>query len=80
MKNRCNTEHYKVRLRKVPDFLPEELSNWFLVYCKSNKDLNEDQHQKYADILGVSREDAKSLAHDIAHFAVRGSELLGHGK
>ena len=76
--NTCNTERYKVRPKKVPVFPSEELTVWFKLYCQQNI-CNKDVNTEFAECLGISREEAKSLAHQIAHFAKRGVENLGYG-
>ena len=76
--NTCNTERYKVQPKKVPVFSAEELTAWFKLYCQ--KDLcNRDVHTEFAECLCISREEAKTLAHQITHFAKRGVENLGYG-
>lgn len=75
---KCNTEHYHVVCNKTRQIDDEELSAWMKVYCKGGNELcNNNLHQEYADLLGVTREEAKSLAHVVAWRARKGVEILG---
>lgn len=71
------TERYKVVCNKVAIFTTEELTAWFEVYCTDYND-HTDMHQLFADKLGVTRQQAKELAHKIAWKGCKGMVNLGH--
>jgi hypothetical protein len=56
---------YKVEYMKPSEINSETLRIWLCVYAPHYE--YSDLHQEFADKLGLSRQDAKSLAHSVAH-------------
>lgn len=78
MKNaKCNTEHFKVNSKKLEEITGEEYSAWFSIYCKRTI-CNRNAHLQFADNLGITREEAKTLAQRIGYQASKGVSNLGY--
>lgn len=58
---------YKVGYMKPSEIDSETLRIWLCVYAQDIDNEHSDLHQEFADKLGLSRQNAKDLAHSVAH-------------
>lgn len=72
---RCTTEHFKVDRKSIIDITSVEFRLWFVTYCTESI-CSKDAHKSFAVALGITAEEAKTLAHRIAYNADKGLKNL----